>query len=481
MTNGGFAKWRAGTGISLALISLLALADPSDAAVQAGPAVAERPTAEAQDSAGERLPQDAAASAHDSVEPSDASLAVEEAIEDDGSTDIFSRNTLYVLLDGRVVLADGHESWINGGLGKTRFQGTADGDFKLRAVPAEAIIVWAPQFSGALSANVSAGWQHNQDNDFDLVEAFVTLLPPQTGTVNFSARAGLMWPEISLEHSTGGGWNVVNTITPSAINSWVGEEVKVLGAEATASANLKQHHLALTGGLFGYNDTSGTLLSFRGWALHDVKATAFGYFELPPFNEFISHLQEHRTRSLLEIDDRAGFYARLGWRPPMPFGLSVFYYDNRGDPEAFTPAGQWGWRTRFWNIGFDADLGPHTRLVSQAMTGTTKMGFRTNDVIWVDTRFRSAYVLVTHAIGKGAITGRLELFETKERGSQMVPEDENEDGWALTAAGRWSITDSLTAFIEALHVRSDRGARRHIGLSQGESQTVVQASLRFRL
>jgi hypothetical protein len=55
--------------------------------------------------------------------------------------------------------------------------------------------------------------------------------------------------------------------------------------------------------------------------------------------------------------------------------LNAFYYDNRGDPEAFTKSLQWGWRTRFWNVGLVADLGPSTRLLAQGMTGTTLMGF----------------------------------------------------------------------------------------------------------
>ena len=36
---------------------------------------------------------------------------------------------------------------------------------------------------------------------------------------NFSAKAGLYWPEISLEHATGGAWSTVYTLTPSAINA----------------------------------------------------------------------------------------------------------------------------------------------------------------------------------------------------------------------------------------------------------------------
>ncbi|MDB5707008.1 MAG: hypothetical protein JWN66_4124 [Sphingomonas bacterium] len=412
----------------------------------------------------------------------EATLPAQEATPsaDQGpETDILSKRTLSVLLDARLVLANGHQSFVDGGLGKTRFDGTASGDFKARAVPVEADLIWAPRFTGSLSANVSAAWQRDQENDVDLLEAFVTFLPQRNGNWNFSAKAGLYWPEISLEHATGGAWSTVYTITPSAINSWVGEEVKVVGAEATVTAGLGQHEIAATGGLFGFNDTSGTLLSFRGWALQDIKATTFGHFPLPPLNSFIVHLQEGQTRSLIEIDHRVGFYGRLEWRPPWPFVLNAYYYDNRGNPKAFEATGQWGWRTRFLNVGLSADIAPGTRLIAQAMTGSTHMGFQTRGVDWVHTSFQSAFALVTHEIGRGAITGRAEIFSTREHGSQMSP-NESEDGWALTGAGRLALTNSLTAFIEVLHVRSDRGTRANLGIPAFEAQTVMQAALRFR-
>jgi len=408
----------------------------------------------------------------------DASPPAEQAA---AQTDIFSKDTFTVLADVRAVVADGATSYVDGGFGKTRFHGNDDGDLKGRIVPVEADLIWTPRFTSSLSANVSVAYQKDHEESVDLMEAFVNYLPERKGPVGFSARAGLMWPEISLEHSTGGAWSVVNTITPSAINAWVGEEVKVLGGEGTLHAAVGESELTATVGLFGYNDTSGTLLSFRGWALHDEKATAKGYFKLPPLNNFIVHLQEDRTKSTAELDHNVGFYGRLDWRPPQPWGASVFYYDNKGDPEAFTTAGQWGWRTRFWNVGFNADLGPNTRLLAQGMTGSTIMGFETAGQRWVHTRFQSAYVLVTHMFGDVAVSGRAEAFSTDERGSQM-PRDNSEDGWALTAAARVPINDHLTALFEALSVRSDRGTRVTLGglTSPTEGQAVFQGSLRMR-
>ncbi len=417
----------------------------------------------------------------------EAAVTPDEATEDEAppATDILSANTLSLIADVRVVLADGHRSWIEGGFGKTRFDGTNDeGDMQLHSQLTELSLIWQPQFTRSLNANVSAAYQHGFDDEvFDVMEGFVTFNPSRKGNTNFSAKAGYYWPEISLEHATGGAWSTVYTLTPSAINSWVGEEVKVIGAEATLYQTIGSQDFSLTAGAFGFNDTSGTLLSFRGWALHDIKSTLFGQFPLPPRSPFMERSQEDVTRSVAEIDDRVGFYGRLEWRPSPAIVLNAFYYDNRGDPEAFTESLQWGWRTRFWNVGLVADLGPKTRFIAQGMTGTTLMGLipRGETRYWVDTRYRSAFALLTHQIGPGgALTGRFEVFDTNERGSRMVPADENEDGWAATVAGRWPVADMFTLFVEALHMQSTRGTRERLGIPPKETQTVLQAALRFR-
>jgi hypothetical protein len=408
-----------------------------------------------------------------------------EADESGTGTDILSADTLSFIADVRLVLADGANSWIDGGFGKTRFDGTDDGDFEFDAHPVEASLIWQPRFTNSFVGNFSAAYQHGHDRDenVDVMEGYLTFIPPRRGSTNFAVKAGYYWPEISLEHATGGAWSTVYTITPSAINSWVGEEVKVIGAEATLYQAVGAMDVSATAGVFGFNDTSGTLLSFRGWALHDVKSTLFGQFELPPLNPFMTIVQEPVTRSVLEIDDRPGFYGRVEVRPSSSIVLNAFYYDNRGVPEAFTQSLQWGWRTRFWNLGAVVDLGPSTRLLAQGMTGTTLMGFIPNNATryWVDTRYSSAYALLTHQFGDIAASGRFEVFETKERGSRMVSADEDEDGWAVTVAARVPVADLLTLFVEALHVESERGARTtRLGLPATESQTVAQAALRFR-
>lgn len=108
-----------------------------------------------------------------------------------GGLDLFSADTLTLMLDGRLVLADGHTSFVDRGLGKTRFDGTAQGDFKLQAVPVEADLIWQPRFTDTFVGNVSVAWQKDQENDADLLEAYLTFNPRRSGNVGYSLKAGL--------------------------------------------------------------------------------------------------------------------------------------------------------------------------------------------------------------------------------------------------------------------------------------------------
>lgn len=378
--------------------------------------------------------------------------------------------------DIRLVGVDGEPSWTEGGFGKTRFGGGTDGDFRLKPRLTEGELVWQPRFSWALSGTVVAAAQKGQEHPVDLIEAFVTLKPVPRGGTRISARVGLFWPPVSLEHE-GAGWTVADMITPSAINSWIGEEVKVVGAEASVTRG----SLSATGAVFGFNDTAGTLLAFRGWALHDLKATAFGHQKLPPLNGFMTAgVQAPTTRPTLELDDRVGFYGKLAWRPAPPVTLEAFYYDNRADPETVNPSLQWGWRTRFLDLGARAQLGERTRLLAQFMAGSTRMGFDEGYGIWVHTRFRAAYARLSQEVGRATLSGRIDLFGTTERGSEMGAE-ENEHGWAGTAAASLKVSPHAQLLLEALRIESRRGARARLGLDPHQVQNQLQAALRLSL
>ena len=128
------------------------------------------------------------------------------------------------------------------------------------------------------------------------------------------------------------------------------------------------------------NDTSGTLLTFRGWALHDRTTLAFNRQPLPPLDEEISEYQAPFTHPLLDMPDgfahRPGYYAKLAWQPPVPIRVELFRYDNRADPEAVNADLEWGWRTAVQQRRVSRrELGGGMELKAQAMEGRTRMGY----------------------------------------------------------------------------------------------------------
>jgi hypothetical protein len=391
--------------------------------------------------------------------------------------ELFTAETVSVAGDIRIVGADGEQSWLDGGYGKTRFDGNADRDFRVRPQAAEADIIWQPRFTWSLSGAVVVTAQHGQDHPVDLSEAALAFKPLLGGDTKVSVRAGLFWPPVSLEHSRP-EWAVTDTITPSAINSWIGEEVKVGGIEANVSRSFGSHRIAATVAAFGFNDTSGTLLAFRGWALHDQKATAFGLQPLPPLDGLMATAQAPRTRPVAEIDNRPGWYAKLGWSPAQAFELQYLHYDNRGDPHAKTLSRQWGWRTRFDNLGALVSLG-RVQLKAQAMQGRTEMGFPMAGRIWVDTRFRSAFLLATHGFARGSVSARVEAFDTDGRGS-VLDDDYSDKGWAVTLAARRDLGEHLSLLAEYLHVSSEIEERDEVGLAPRQRQNQLQLAARVR-
>jgi hypothetical protein len=384
--------------------------------------------------------------------------------------DLFSRDTLSGLIDLRLGAADGETAWIDGGLGKARF---GDGG---KLALGEASIVWNPRFSSRLGAVVVAQSQQGQDRIIDAGEAYLTYRGDVASSVRISGRAGLIYPPISLEHD-GLEWSVPDTITPSAINSWVAEETKVVGLEATARGVLAGQRLSATFGVFTHGDTSGTLLSFRGWALHDLKSSASGDFPLPPLSPFMTRRQAPFTTSVRELDGRAGVYARIEWRPSSRLALDAFAYDNNGDRTS-VDNGEWSWETRFGNLGVRFDLDDDTHIRAQAMQGETLMGYSNVNGVWIDVGFQALYASVTRTLGPGSVTARLDQFSTTDRTNKAV-DDNAEHGWSGLAAYRWDVRPDVHLVFEALHISSDRPERARLGETPRQTQTVVQTALRY--
>lgn len=393
-------------------------------------------------------------------------------------TQLFDRENIDLWVDVRAVTADGERGWLDGGFGKLRY-----GDESRLAV-AQAALVWKPRFGDTVTGYMVAQYTPDAMNAFGVEEAFIKWKPVPVSDLKYSVRIGQMFPPVSMEHD-GAGWSVSRTLTPSAANAWIGEEVQVDALEGSVQKTVRGHVLVLTGALFTGNDTSGTILTWRGWAMHDMASNRDSRLPLAKGQKgwaqiFDDGMQAPFTDISAEIDSNTGEYVRLDWRPPAPVAVNLEYYANDADPEAMRHD-QWGWDTRFWNLGVQARPVGNVEVLGQYMSGTSVMGWRRSDGWAFDVAFDTAYVLATRVLRNGArLTGRADYFAVKDR-SWRNKDDNTEKGYAATVAYMRPLNAHLDLAVEALHVVSNRPSRSYQSLAPRQAQTQVQLALKLRL
>ncbi|RYZ64437.1 MAG: hypothetical protein EOP08_08995, partial [Proteobacteria bacterium] len=131
-----------------------------------------------------------------------------------------------VSLDLRVIDSSGLPSYLNGGLGKLRFDPRHDGlrlgllRFGLRAPVTDDV---------HLTVEAVTYGDHDA-NPVDLLEAVLDWRPLPSGPWKSELRAGAFYAPISLENRMR-GWRSPYLLSSSAINTWVGEELRTIGLE----------------------------------------------------------------------------------------------------------------------------------------------------------------------------------------------------------------------------------------------------------
>jgi hypothetical protein len=123
-------------------------------------------------------------------------------------------------IDLRWVHATSERSFLNGGLGDLRFDPGHEGVRLGRALLAAN---WRVTDLATVHADFDAYGDHDR-NSVDVSEFYLDVRPFPTTSVRWRARVGAFFMPISLENR-GTGWTAVYSITPSAVNTWLGEEL----------------------------------------------------------------------------------------------------------------------------------------------------------------------------------------------------------------------------------------------------------------
>src|SRR6185312_14790696 len=369
-------------------------------------------------------------------------------------------------VDARLIAPTDQKSWLKGGQGKFRYGSGQN-------FGGEAILQADWRVTDGLNVIAVGRLEPQTPSIADALETYVRYAPQSEGPFSWSVKAGAFFPTISLENDDL-GWASPYTLTPSAINSWIGDEIRTIGSEATLRWNGGSlGTISLIGALTCCNDEAGVLIADRGWAMDD---RPFGLFErerVPDATLRIFHAPVPGTTGMFdEIDGIVGWYAGAVWQIPGIAKFTVTRYDNQGDPDVKTARDN-AWRTKFWNFGARTQVGSLV-LIAQQMSGYTEIagpGFE------ADTKFQSGFLLASYDLEDWRVSLREDLFQTRRVGA--VNNMWNEDGNATTASISWSPQDWVRLTGELIAMTSRRGEYVAAGMPYNRNDTQIQFDTRF--
>lgn len=379
--------------------------------------------------------------------------------------------------DVRLQLAAGDDvSWTEGGLGKARYgAGAAGDDGSLRFRSAAIAARW--QIAPELFAFADLQLNSQTSPGLGVLEAYVRYRPVSTTPWRWSARLGAFFPPISLEND-GIGWTSRWTLTPSAINSWVGEELRTFGAEMRLEHRGSRGTIDFGVAAFKHNDPAGELLASRGWALGDLTSAINTRLRQPDVYARVARASAPLYfEPFTETDGRIGWHADLAWRTPGGGKVALLRYDNRADPESFSiQDGRkvFSWHTKFWSLGAEMPIGEFV-LIGQVMDGST--AFEPVQNLYLDTKLHAGYLLVGCDRGNWRPALRFDMFSLRQLPDSR-PAPLSEHGHAWTAALNWRPRPWLRVTGELLRIESSRNQRRLEGLDPRQIETQVQVSAR---
>lgn len=235
-------------------------------------------------------------------------------------------------------------------------------------------------------------------------------------------------------------WETPYTISSSALNTWMGEEFRPIGIDATWMHRTQRLGTVTTGAtVFRGNDTFGALPIDRGWAMSD-RWTLLG--------EHVPSRPGIYTSVSAETDGRLGWSARGKWNNDHA-SVQLTRIDNRSD--ALRYGELYNWATRFNIAGADYTRGAWT-ILGETGWGTTAIQTRRGRF---SSEIRASYLLLSRRFGSFRASIRADEFKARD-----------DDGNAFTAALFWEAQARIRAGVEAI-------------TSDGEEKLAAELRYRF--
>jgi hypothetical protein len=372
-------------------------------------------------------------------------------------------------LDTRLVNSNAEPSFMEGGLGTTRFSSHDDGLQLGRARFA------LTQALGELwSAHLDASMYDDQDRSpVGLTEAYLLFRPYPFAGYRFRLKAGGFYPPISLENRAS-GWDSPYTLSYSAINSWLATEVRTLGIEGTldwlGTRSGRGFDLGVTGGVFGWNEAAGDVVGTDGFDLTDRQTPLFGrvgQLNVPPLDG---------SEPFLQLDHRAGVYGGLEARYFDRIVLRALRYDNHADPyEVDEVSDAYALHTRFNSAGVRIEADHGWTAIGQWLDGETTTAGEGWPQSWP---FRAEFALLAKRCGRSTFSARFDRFAVDSIGAAGWGA---QNGHAWTAAYGFEPDAHWRFTLEWLQVVSSNYTREVLGGPALLTETQLQLQIRYAL
>jgi hypothetical protein len=373
-------------------------------------------------------------------------------------------------VDTRLVASDGQTSFLDGGLGALRYGADRSGVQLGRARFAV-----AQSIGSILDLQLDASyWGEHDKNPIDLTEAFFELRPYPHAGFRARVKAGAFYAPISLEN-TASGWESPYTLSSSAIDSWIAEELRTIGVETRIDWLGSQlgHDLdvGLVGAAFGWNEPAGTELASHGFAIDDQQTTLFGRVDRP------GPLLGEGLDEFHEFDGRVGSYFGLEAQYLDRLTVQALHYDNHANPRAEDEAlDEYSWATRFDSAGARARFEGSWTVIFQWLDGKTGVTPEQEELEW---DFRARFLLVSKRFGKHTLSARYDLFSVEAEPTMPIG---NQNGHAATVAYRYEPNQHWRFTLEGVRVRSAESNRALLlGETPFATESVLQLSIRYAI
>ncbi len=374
-------------------------------------------------------------------------------------------------VDGRLVSSDGLKSSMSGGLGELRY-----GESKSGVQLGRARLALSEPVGDVLALHLDASYWGDEDkNPIAVTEAYAEYRPYPIDGFRVRVRGGAFYAPISLENRAA-GWDSPYTLSSSAINNWIAEELRTIGIETQVDwLGTRLGHsfdVSLVGAVYGWNDPTGGVMASKGFGISDRQTGLFDRVGVPGV------MPLHGRQPFREIDGRPGYYGGVELKYLDRLTLRALHYDNRADPSIYDAAlDDYAWKMKFNSAGARYESPGGWTLITQWMQGETYVAAPASSREWP---FNARFFLLSKRFGRHSLTARYDDFSIGFSINDFDIGEQTGRAWTLAYVAElnphWRVT------LEWVKVDSDLGTRRfYLGDPPGAIERGLQLAVRYAI